>query len=368
MSACKCSLCIELFWLVMSEGKRQASRWSIDPVIQSSCCMLVLRCWEFQNSSWAPATHVNGRQPTSIASVRRIHICHSIQATGESIWGGSTESYELHACAIDADDNVVAAGLAVGDGLTVDAGFATKVDGDSGEPIWTWQDDTNEFNEVLLGVALDEEGNAYVAGGEGVAYVDGVQIGNSSVVVKIDGSTGREIWRFSGGPTNGGSIFSSVAVDDATETVIAAGVTGGVWYPLGKSEGQLDFLAVALNATTGQELGHWQGGTSRQDVVDFAGFDSRGGLYLGGYSEGLWAAVSSASSDGSGEVEVSSGGITLVKFEPPGYGAEVDEAWSTTIVGLCVALAMGLLVLLSCKLIRGIGLFASLSRKFPPRF
>ncbi|CAM9835282.1 unnamed protein product [Scytosiphon promiscuus] len=273
-------------------------------------------------------------------------------ATGDIIWDtdshGSTGPYQLHACTVDSDDNVVAAGVA--GGSTADAGFAAKIDGDDGDTIWTWQDETNDFDEVLLGVAVDAEGDAYAAGGEGVSDVAGVQIGNSSVVVKLDGSNGREVWRYSGGPATGGSIFNSVAVDDATDTVIAAGVTGGVWDPLGRSEGQFDFLAVALNATTGEEISHWQGGTSSQDSVGFAEFDSRGGLYLGGYSDGSWAALSTATSDGS-EAGTSSGGISLVKFEPPGYGEEDNEAWPATVVVLAATFALALLALLFCCIV-----------------
>lgn len=261
--------------------------------------------------------------------------------TGELLWsvqGGATGPLGmLSACETDSQDNLVAAGVTEGGAAAPSAGggdfFVVKLDGD-GEEIWAWQDGT-ERDETLLAVAIDAEDNIYVAGGEGTPEDPSIRGANASIVLKLDGSTGQELWRYSGEPGASsssssaqqhpmGSLFRGLAVDNTTGIIVAAGMAEGAWasgQTAGSSSlGGYDFAAVALNPTSGEELGRWQAGTAQQDELYFAAFDSAGGLYLGGYSEGAsWASSSSSSSGNSsgnfGE-EGTVSDIAVVKFEP----------------------------------------------------
>lgn len=241
-------------------------------------------------------------------------------STGEELWVVTGEhaysSDELLACDVDSGDNLIAAGLTTGSVSGNPMGgrdlLVVKFDGDDGEVVWSWQDGT-EADEVLLGVTVDLDDNVYVAGGgEGIATFD-TPIANTSIVRKLNGSTGTEIWRYSGEATLG-SLFRAVSIDEASGVVVAAGVAEGVWREDSSSPpGGYDFAAVALNATTGEEIGRWQAGTSLPDVVGFVGFDSAGALLLGGYSEGEW------SPEGGVGTEEDTPSIAVVKFTPRGY-------------------------------------------------
>lgn len=78
--------------------------------------------------------------------------------------------------------------------------------------------------------------------------------------------------------------------------------------------GGFDFAAVVLDGVTGDELFRWQNGTVGDDVIDFAQFDSVGGLYFGGLSSAAWVG-------GAGDEDV-----IALKFEPLSTSVSLTEA------------------------------------------
>lgn len=275
-------------------------------------------------------------------------------STGEELWsmsvGPDDTFHELLACDVDSRDHLIAAGLTTGgvDGVSMGGSdlLVMKFDGD-GENVWDWRSGT-EYDEILLGVAVDREDNIYVAGGEGIAAFD-APIGNASIVRKLHGSNGTEIWSYRSEATLG-SVFRAVSVDEASGVVVAAGVTE-VRQDDSSSSGGYDFDAVALNASTGRELGRWQAGTPLRDVLGVVGFDEAGALYLGGYSEGEWAP------EGAIGVEEGTPSSAVVKFVPPLYvfpgdngaprpGGSKGDEWKIATAVVASALV---LVILACE-------------------
>lgn len=51
---------------------------------------------------------------------------------------------------------------------------------------------------------------------------------------------------------------------------------------------QLDFMATALDMSTGEEMGRWQDGTGSYDRLESAALDENGGLFLVGATSGNW--------------------------------------------------------------------------------
>lgn len=273
-------------------------------------------------------------------------------STGEELWavkGGPDDSFdEFLACDVDSLDHLIAAGLTTGGVNGVPMGgrdlLVMKFDG-YGNNIWSWQNGT-EYDEILLGVAVDREDNIYVAGGEGIAAFN-APIGNTSILRKLDGSTGAEIWSYRG-ETTLGSVFRAVSVDSVSGVVVAAGVVEGSWeQDDSSSSGGYDFAAVALNATTGEELGRWQEGTPLRDVLGFVGFDAAGALYLGGYSEGEWGP------GGANVLEEGTPSSAVVKLVPPLYlfpgdngaprpGGSKGDEWKIATAVVASALVMAI--------------------------
>lgn len=273
---------------------------------------------------------------------------------GREMWatqGGSEDSCNaLLACDVDSLDHLIAAGLTTGGDVPMGGldFLVVKFDKD-GNNVWSWQDGT-EHDEILLGVAVDRKDDVYVAGAEGVATIN-ASIADASIVRKLDGSTGTEIWSYRLEATLG-SILSSVSVDDVSGMVVAVGVVEGSWnQDDSSSSGGYDFAAVALDAATGEELGRWQAGASQQDVLGFVDFDAAGALYLGGYSEGEWAP------GGAVGVEEGTGSSSVVKFvppfyvfpgdnSPPGPGGSNGQEWKIATAVVSTALVM---VILACE-------------------
>lgn len=207
---------------------------------------------------------------------------------------------------------------------------------------WAWQDET-QIDERLLAVTIDDDDNIYVAGSVGATNASSLMTG-ASIALKLDGSTGKELWRHNTETIDHSvAIYNSIAIDNSQGMVIAAGTTAGIWEPLTSSAGGNDFAATALNSTTGEELGRWQAGTIKQDDLAFARFDSAGAVFMGGASLGSWdSAVSSADDEAADIVVVkyasssssTSMAVPLRESEPETFNIVVG------VVGAAAALAL----------------------------
>lgn len=260
--------------------------------------------------------------------------------TGEELWaveGGSLGTYDLmRGCAVDSQDNLVVAGITDGDmgGTTsftegtVDA-VVVKFD-PAGQEVWVYQDGSSLWDDAYA-VAVDLEDNVYVAGGYEVLH-EPFTIANYATIRKLDGSDGRELWRYDGfAPSGDGCIFFGVAINESAGTVVAVGITDGVWVEgVSSTVGHGDFAATVLNASTGDELGRWQDGTHEYDKLSFAGFDSEGSLFMVGTTAGAW-------DESQGDYD-----FAAVKF---GLGADRGDDSPTWVILTAAAAAVTVLLL-----------------------
>ncbi len=206
---------------------------------------------------------------------------------GEPIWTHLefTINRDGEARAVAAtDDKVVSAGIVnndvTGNDFTVMSHFL-----EFGFPIWkTDIDGSIPCNDRANAVAIDAAGDVVAAGALGDN-----DFGTVFFVVKLDGNTGSELWRYS--VTNDGEAFA-VAVD-STGDVFAAGTIDG------------EFTVVKIDGADGEE--EWRSTSGDGRAVDIALDD-----------DGAVAAV--------GEMSDTCGGSLpcgVVRFD----GSNGDELW-----------------------------------------
>ncbi|CAM9614843.1 unnamed protein product [Ectocarpus sp. 13 AM-2016] len=200
---------------------------------------------------------------------------------GSEIWavqGGESTSFDaLHYVKVDSAGDLIAVGVG-GDEDAVNV-VVVKFGGTDGAVLWEYSPVTSFTHDVPQSVDVDTQDDVYVAGGYDALNLQGT-LAETPVVLKLAGATGDVVWTYEGVATSSAG-FHSVAVDLTTGWVVGAGWTTGTWVT-GAAQGGYDFAAVVLDGVTGDELGRYQDGTTDDDYLSFVGFDSVGGLIIGG--------------------------------------------------------------------------------------
>ncbi|CAN0511657.1 unnamed protein product [Ectocarpus sp. 12 AP-2014] len=223
----------------------------------------------------------------------------------DEVWrwdGWTTLDDHANDGAVDSDGNVVLVGSQgyVAAEYTIDDTFedaysgdfaAVKLDGASGEVLWTWTA-SSLGSEADLFLAVDtDSNNDIVMGGRTEGYWSSSNPGTTPhiAVVKLDGGTGDEIWRYQEHPpdsyTSLGSYFyygsgsvSGVAVDGDDNCFLVGQTYGSLVYGEG-DPGDSDFFVIKLDGTDGSEIWTVQGGESTSfDALHHVKVDSAGDL------------------------------------------------------------------------------------------
>ena len=229
-------------------------------------------------------------------------------ATGAELWGSSldgTASGEFNravAVAIDGNGDVIAAGELTNTDTHGD--FAVvKLDGATGSELWRYEVDGTNQEDVAWSVAVNGVGDVYAAG----------EVDHDFAVVKLDGGTGLELWRYLIDGTK-----SSPDYDRAVDVTVDS---GGNAIAVGTVENLItshDFVVVKLASATGAEL--WR------DEIDGT-FDTTSALH--GPPDGAWRVVLDGNEDviaAGSLVDVTTGqNFAVVKLEASD-GAELWRA------------------------------------------
>lgn len=209
-------------------------------------------------------------------------------ASGNELWTrqfGTSGWDRAQSVAVDADGNIYVAGYTdnVFPGQTSSGSgdaFVRKYDA-SGNELWTIQFGTSSWDEADS-VAVGASGNIYVAGYTSGALPGQSSFGASDAFVRKYSSSGSVIWtRQFGTSTYDGA--SGVAVD-ALGNVYVAGYTDGA-LPGQTSFGDLDAFVRKYNSS-GSERWTRQFGTSDVDTVRGIAVDAAGNAYVGGLTFG----------------------------------------------------------------------------------
>ena len=201
-------------------------------------------------------------------------------ASGAELWTrqfGSPEADRALGVAVDATGNVYVAGWVFG-ALPGQVGagsrdvFLRKY-GTGGDEVWTRQFGSPE-SDSASGVAVDGEGNVYVAGWTGGVLPDQVSVGREDAFLRKYAPGGTELWSRLSESFN----FVSSVVADGVGNVYVAGSTAGR-----KAMG--DALLRKYDPT-GEELWTRQFGSPMHDVGIGVAVDREGTVYVAGYTRG----------------------------------------------------------------------------------
>eukprot|EP00752_Nemacystus_decipiens_P007020 g6298.t1 len=203
-------------------------------------------------------------------------------------WGEDTPAEEyLTGVVADGDNNVLLLGHAEGQ-FVYDGPFNSMVgiqlQANSGEEQSRWQQEEEygfqELSPQLLLGGID--GDGYVVLGGGVPGVDDtLAISADFGVVKLHATTGAEQWRWVDGTPD--REYATAGVVDDNDDVIIFGMTDGGFV---KESSTLDYVAVKLDGSTGAELWRWQDGSIYDDFILGAAIDADGMLVIVATSDG----------------------------------------------------------------------------------
>lgn len=179
-------------------------------------------------------------------------------STGAEVWrqdidGTAVTNGDLaYDVAVDSAGDVVAVGVLDNAGTDEDL-TVVKLDGVSGAEVWRLSVDGPGMRDEAFTVAVDAAGDAMVGG----------RIQNGFAVLKVDGALGAELWRYTL-PSPIASVVNELKVT-ATGDVMAVGSVG-----VNEIDGP---VAVKLDGSTGLEL--WRrelaGGEGRAAALDGSG-------------------------------------------------------------------------------------------------
>ncbi|CAN0229721.1 unnamed protein product, partial [Ectocarpus fasciculatus] len=196
--------------------------------------------------------------------------------------------------------------------------------------------DGSSGDDTLKCAAAAEDDTVVLAG-----YTEGSLGGDNAgetdcAVVKLD-ADGGVLWRWQGGTAESDVCSAVVVAEDGS--IVLVGHTVGSWDGSEANAGEEDFVVVKLDKD-GNELWHWQEGTSLKDRLFAAALCEDGGFVLAGYSEGDWAAAD-AGAGGSDliAVKLSPEGEVLWRWQDGTAGSDWVTAAASTGSGGSIILA-----------------------------
>ncbi|MBI4823856.1 MAG: SBBP repeat-containing protein [Nitrospirae bacterium] len=220
-------------------------------------------------------------------------------AGGNKLWSkqmGTEKNDYAYSVAVDKDGNAYVAGYTYGsfEGST-NAGsadiFLIKYD-TNGNMLWVRQMGTAS-DDIAYGVAVDKDGNAYVAGYTGGGFDGNAHMGSWDIfLIKYD-SNGTKLWSKQAGTPSWDEAWA-VAVDKDGNAYVA-GYTGGGLDGL-KSSGAFDLFLIKYGSN-GNKLWVKQTGTAENDYAHAVAVDANGNAYVSGYTEGGLGGVNRGDAD-----------------------------------------------------------------------
>jgi len=237
------------------------------------------------------------------------------------IWqNGTTETESLAGIAIDRDRRLYAAGVTLGrlgdESYGVEDIWLSRWRA-SGLEQWTLQFGT-QGADFVNDIAVDSEGNVYLAGATGGNIAGGQTFGGLDVWVAKYTSSGARAWISQFG-TNEEDIAKAIAVDPF-DNVFVGGTTSGQFCEACNHTGGLDGWVTKLDSD-GVEQWTRQFGTSFADTVEDLDVDKNGAVVIGGSTVGALAAENIGAED-----------VYFIKFSADGrkewqeqFGTEPSE-------------------------------------------
>ena len=193
------------------------------------------------------------------------------------------------------------------------------------DPVLSWNTfmGSSTYNDRSNSIALDSDGNVYVAGSSQITWGSPINphaSGDDGFVAKLD-SSGNLVWNTFMG-SNSSDIILSIAVD-GSGNVYVAGTSFATWgSPVNAFSGFEDGFAAKLDSSGGLVWNTFMGSPSQDDGNSIA-VDSVGNVYVAGDSYATWGSPIHSFTDGAGNGFAaklnSSGGLVWHTFMGSGY-------------------------------------------------
>ncbi|HEX5018941.1 MAG TPA: PQQ-binding-like beta-propeller repeat protein, partial [Actinomycetes bacterium] len=217
-------------------------------------------------------------------------------SSGGELWkktidGGAGDDDVLESVAVDSSGDAAFAG-SFGLGSLGTEFIIFKVAGDSGSELWRHATRGSSTNSTDRGFAVAVAGNDVVATGE----TQNLATAHDWTAVKLQGSTGREMWRtdLSGSASNSENDFAFYLETDACADVVVAGITQN-------TANTFDYTVLKLSGATGLSRGTFgEGGQCDEppsDTPPHAAFATQAVVECTGPSGGVVTLDGSASID-----------------------------------------------------------------------
>ena len=173
--------------------------------------------------------------------------------------------------------------------------FVAKLDAATGALIWYTFLGSSD-TDTGQGIAVDNNGDAYVIGTSDATWgttpppVRAFSGGSDAFVAKLDGALGLILWHtFLGSSSK--DTGQGIAVDNNGNAYVT-GSTETDWgtspSPVRSFSGESDAFAAKLNLDTGVLLWHTFLGCNSRDEGKAIAVDGIGNIYVTGYSDGAW--------------------------------------------------------------------------------
>ncbi len=206
---------------------------------------------------------------------------------------GSGEDEKVGGIAVDGEGNVYAAGgtegaLPAASSAGGTDAFVAKLNPD-GQQVWLAQFGSGADDEAA-GVAVDSEGNVYVAGQTKGKLPGQDSGGRTDVFLRIYDPSGGEVWTVQFGTVEDDRATGVIL--DSDGNVYVVGVTGGA-LPGQESSGDDDGF-IRRYDTEGQEVWTAQLGSNRVDEIIGVALMQSQAIYVAGWTMGVVEGTSSA--------------------------------------------------------------------------
>ncbi|CAM9948921.1 unnamed protein product, partial [Chrysoparadoxa australica] len=188
--------------------------------------------------------------------------------------------------------------------------WAAALDYDSGTELWRWTKGISS-EDIILATAVAPDSLSMLVGGKTSGTFAGSprNRGPPDMAAIMLDSQGNQLWTWQGGTLEEDAIQAAAFHPDGS-MVVVGGFTDGNYN--GRSNGDRDMVAVALNTSDGKPLWTWQGGSDALDTVTGVAYAPDGEFVVlcgstlssmqGNPSAGVAPAVAIALESSSGDV------------------------------------------------------------------